>query len=103
MKRLETWGGRSSFHYNGSVKAGTKIIYGKGWEARVTSREYKRLLDHFKGRRVPCGTSRTEPPPGSLGEWLMRNVTKTAIASYVGAILVKDNYAVKLGSDILFK
>jgi len=99
---MDTWGGRSSFHYNGSVKAGTKIIYGKGWEARVTSREYKRLLDHFKARRVRCGTSLTDPPRGSLGEWIMENVTRTNITCYVSAILVHENYAIKLGPDILF-
>lgn len=33
---------------------------------------------------------------------MMENVTKTAIASYVGAILVHEGYAVKRGSNIQF-
>ena len=40
---------------------------------------------------------------GSVGEWLQNNVTKTAIASYVGAILIHEGYAVKgKGAEIEF-
>lgn len=60
------------------------------------------LLTHFKGMRVPCGTSRDKPQIGSLGEWLQGNVTKTAIASYVAAILVHEGYAKKDGAWIEF-
>ena len=103
MPKLLTWGGRSTFSYAGSVRVGTNITYGSGFTIFISSNDYQRLLDHFKGRRVPCGTSRTNPPRGSLGEWLMGNVTRTAIASYVGAILVHEDFANKVGSDIEFK
>ena len=102
-KKLPTWGGRSSFSYVGSVETGTRITYGSGFVTNVSAVQYQKLLNHFKGKRVPCGTSRTKPPRGSLGEWLMENVTKTAAASYVGRILVWEGYAIKLGSDIQFK
>jgi len=102
MIELRTWKERSTFSYEGSVQRGTKIIYGSGWTASLSTDDYRQLLNYFKGKRVPCGTSRTNPPNGSLGEWLMKNVTRTAIASYVGAILVHEGYALKLGSDIQF-
>jgi len=103
MPELLTWGGRSRFSYTGSVCDGTNITYGSGFTIFISADHYQRLLNHFKGRRVPCGTSRTNPPRGSLGEWLMTNITRTAIASYVGAILVHEGYATKVGSDIEFK
>lgn len=102
MPKLPTWGERSSFSYRGSVKSGTQITFGRGWKTFVSARDYERLLQHFKGKRVRCGTTRTEPPRGSLGEWILENVTNNNIACYVGAILVHENFAVKLGPDILF-
>ena len=51
---------------------------------------------------MDCGTSRTDPQLGSLGEWLKEKVSKTATASYVGAILVNEGYAKKRGSRIEF-
>lgn len=100
---MDTWGRKSTFSYTGNVKSGTQITFGKGWKTFVSARDYEMLLKHFKGRRVRCGTIRTGPPRGSLGEWILENVTKNNIACYVGAILVHENYAVKLGPDILFE
>ena len=102
MAKLPTWDGRSSFSYTGSVQIGTAITYGSAFHIYVSAEDYQQLLNHFGGRRVRCGTSRTNPPPGSLGDWLIRNITKTAIASYVGAILVHEGYAIKEGPDVLF-
>ena len=104
MKPLPTWRKRSKFTYSGNVQNGTRIYYGlKPWEAYVSAKKYQELLRHFRGRIVPCGTSRDDPPSGSLGEWLQQNVTKTAIASYVGSILTHEGYAVQNGSDIIFR
>jgi hypothetical protein len=104
VKILSTWGKRSKFSYGGNVKKGTRILFGKGrWEEYVSAKHYQNLLDHFRNKTVPCGTSRDNPPEGSLGEWLKQNVTKRAIASYVGSILIHEGYATKIGSDISFK
>ena len=93
-KILPTWAGRSGFEYSGSVQAGTEILYGKKpYRQRITVAQYRGLLTHFKGATVGIGTSRTSPTPGSVGEWLQANVTKTAIASYVGPILLEEGYA----------
>jgi len=102
--RLTTWAGRSSFEYAGSVKAGTTIKYGRGFTIKVSATDYSRLLNFFAGSTVEIGTSRTNPPADSLGRWLQANVTKTAIASYVGPILINEGYAVKVGqSQIRFR
>jgi hypothetical protein len=93
-KTLPTWAGKSRFDYSGSVPEGTEILYGKKpYRQRVTAAQYCELLAQFKGATVGIGTSRTNPTPGSVGEWLQANVTKTALASYVGPILLEEGYA----------
>lgn len=102
-KKLSTWGGRSSFAYEGSVEKGTTLYYGKNnvYAISISPATYKSLLAHFKGRTVAIGTPRTDPPEDSVGAWLMEYVTKTAIASYVGAILIREGYAEKVGGPAI--
>jgi hypothetical protein len=45
------------------------------------------------------GTSRDNPPTGSVGAWLQENVTKTAIASYVGPILLSEGLASRVPGE----
>jgi len=86
MQTLKTWAGKS-YHLN------------------ISSNQYNALLDHFRGRTVDIGTSRDKPQRGSVGEWLQVNVTKVAVASYVGAILIHEGLATKAadGTRIRFK
>jgi hypothetical protein len=95
MKQVPTWAGRSRFGYAGSVEQGTVIRYGRNlaYSITVSADQYAALLNHFRGRTVNIGTTRIGPPPGSVGEWLQSNVAKTAIASYVGRILIDEGYA----------
>jgi hypothetical protein len=87
-----------TFHYSKSAN-GFEITYGrKPWTYALTAADYARLLATFKGRTVRLGTSRDRPPRDSLGEWLQQNVTKTAIAAYVGPILVAEGVAQWVGS-----
>jgi hypothetical protein len=103
MKTLKTFGGRSSFEYAGNVDEGTTIRYSsKNLEAFVSSQDYSKLISHFNGMRVPCGTSIHTPKIGSLGEWLQENVNRKAHATYVGAILVEEGIAEKDGAWIKF-
>jgi len=96
MKSLQTWSGISNFKYEGSVAEGTIIYYGKKpGIIKVSSGQFSQLLHHFKGESVKIGTSRDNTPKDSVGEWLQENITKTAIASYVGPILVDEGYATK--------
>ena len=90
MRTLKTWAGRSTFSYKGSVSHGTEIIYGSGRRTKMSATQYSALLKHFHNRTVEIGTSKTDPPRGSVGEWLQSNVTKAAIASYVGLFLLRN-------------
>jgi len=97
-RKFATWAGKSCFEYDGCVKTGTVIHFGKDgkWKQRVTAEQYACMLRHFGGSTVDIGTSRDNPPEGSVGEWLQAHVCKTAIASYVGAILVAEKYACRV-------
>jgi hypothetical protein len=100
MQTLLTWSGSSKFRYAGSVARGVNIRYGsKGWPAAVTAQDFAALLAAFGGRRVDVGTSRTNPPRMSLGAWLQKHVTRTAIASYVAPILLAEGLAARVPED----
>jgi len=92
---IKTWSGRSSFNYSGSVEKGTEISYGRNNTVIISAQQYLSLRKHFLNNVVPVGTSRTDAPKGSLGSWLQTNVTRTAIASYVAPILIREGYAKK--------
>jgi hypothetical protein len=101
---LPTWTGKRHFKYEGSVGKGTHIWFGKNVRpVTVSSSQYTKLLDRFKGQEVPVGTSRDKPQPASLGEWLQENVTRTAISSYVAPILVKEGYALRVTDQTMIK
>ena len=103
MRTLQTWAGGSRFGYAGSVQEGVIINYGKklNFSQRIRDDQFGDLVEHFRGRTVNIGTSRTSPPHGSVGEWLQENVTKTAMASYVGPILIQEGYATRIGGPII--
>ena len=102
---LITWSGRSNFRYTGSVKSGVKIFYGSDskYAVTLTPDDFVRLLDHFAGHKVPFNTSRTAALPGSVGDWVRTNITKTAITSYLGPILISEGYARKDNAYIIFR
>lgn len=83
------------FSYSGNPSVGTDISIGKSkGHVRVTSNEYLSLRNHFTTQQVAIGSSRTSPPAGSLGEWLIRNLPgRPVITSYVAAILVDAGWA----------
>lgn len=100
MQTLPTWKEKSTFRYTGSVENGTKIFYGKEGKVFISATQYAKLLNHFRGHTVDIGTSRDNRPRGSVGEWLQQSkVTKPAIASYVGPILITERYAEKAGGS----
>lgn len=96
--KLLTWGGDGeTFRYDGSVASGTVIHYGEDyrWTAEITASAYEQLLKKFSGQDVPVGTSKSNPPAGSVGEWVKANVNRSGLMSYIGAILVAEDYATK--------
>lgn len=92
---IPTWGGRSTFEYDGCVQTGTEIFFGTGQQATITSGQWLALRANFLGRVVEIGTSRDNPPPGSMGEWFYHNIQDQALMSYVGVILVREYYATR--------
>ena len=105
MKTIKTWSNSNTyFEYEGSVETGTKIYYGTNFanKSLVSKQQYQLLINEFKGKNVPMGTSHSSPQSGSIGEWLTANVKGPSIGSYVGAILVDEGYAKKDGSKIVF-
>jgi hypothetical protein len=98
---LNTWGHGSTFAYQGTVRHGTRIQYGHGAAStngtphmvEIVWLQYLALLSDFAGQTVAVGASRTSPPGGSLGWWLQRAVSQTALASYVAQILIHEGYA----------
>jgi hypothetical protein len=95
--KMATWSGNSQFDCSGSVATGTDIRYGTNskYRIKISGSQYAELLAHFGGQEVLVGTRRVDPPSGSLGEWLKKNVTQTASASYVAPILIQEGYAVR--------
>lgn len=92
---IDTWAGRSQFDYSGCVSVGTQITFGDSKIINVSHQQYSALRAAFLGKVVPVGTSFDSPQPGSIGEWLQVHVTRTAIASYVAPILLREGYAVR--------
>jgi hypothetical protein len=94
---LPTWSGRKKFQYEGSVLGGTVIYSGESFAHEYTfyQSDYQKLLEHFVGREVVIGTSRTDPPKGSMGDWIGEVLRKTGITSYIGPILIREGYAAR--------
>lgn len=102
-KTLKTSSRGAPFGYEGSVAKGTIIYYGEKWSAEVTKDQYTEILKVFKGKTVNKGTSHTNPPEGSFGDWLKTSISLTGLSSYICAILVSEGYADVEKSDIRFK
>ena len=76
-KELKTWGGGSTFSYQGNVATGTAITYGKSNAVvKITKEQFEQLLTAFRGKSVKAGTSRDMAPAGSLGHWLLKMCLK---------------------------
>lgn len=90
MMTLKTRAKAAEFSYERTADGRIRIEYGNHREISISAKDYDRLVKAFSGQQVSLGASRTNPPQGSVGEWLQQNVTKTAIASYIGAILVHE-------------
>lgn len=82
---------------------GTTFLFSTG-PLFVAAFDYYRMMVRFQGQTVNIGTSRTDPPVGSVGAWLFENVTKTNVMSFMGAVLVDEGFVKKAGGpDITFK
>jgi hypothetical protein len=56
------------------------------------------MLGRFRGREVNVGLQFDRPGPGSLGEWIKKNLpTKMNPATYVAGLLIDEGYAERSG------
>lgn len=103
MKELRTLSQGAPFQYEREA-SWIKIYYGSECKqkARISIKQFESLLEEFQGQSLPLTTTRNTTSNHSIGTWLKINVTKTAIASYIGAILIAENHATKIGSLIKF-
>lgn len=94
MHDMKTIVKQKPFKYKSLTNGDKEIYIGKSNTlVKISKEQYTKLLATFKGQTVTIGASRTNPPKDSLGEWLMNNVTKTAVASYIVPILLIENHA----------
>src|SRR5258706_13575455 len=95
-KTLPTWSARKKFQYKGSVRKGTTIYCGTDFRYAYTmsADQYAGMLAKFSGQEVNVGTSRTDPPNGSLGKWLTDKYGQYGMTSYVGPILIHEGFAI---------
>lgn len=100
-KKILTWAKKSEFTYDGNVAIGTRIYFGSKGSVEITKQKYEKLLNQYSNRTIEIGTSRDNAPNQSLGNWLQNNVSKTAIASYVGSILLSEGYAEKIENSMI--
>ena len=94
MVRLRTRSRGIAFAYQRMLDGAIHIEFGRGNRATLKAKDYLRAIDQFRGQIAALGTSRDSPTPGSIGKWLQENVTRTALASCLGPILVHEGHAV---------
>lgn len=94
-KLLFTLQKKKPFKYKGSVDTGITLYFGYQFdrEKSIKKEQLVQLIREFSGQKVLIGTSRNDAPEESLGHWLQTNVSRTALASYVAPILIKEGYA----------
>ena len=88
--------GRSRFRVAGSIRDGAEIWLGRMRYPIKIPREFTRaLLSHFDQAEVAVGGSFDGPTPGSLGEFIQRELpTRMNPAVFVAALLINEGYAV---------
>jgi hypothetical protein len=94
-KELPTWSGRKRFRYTGSVKTGVAVECGKDFAHSYSLDRFqlKEVLMRFSGREVKVGTHRTNPPDGSIGDWIRVEYKLGGFMSYLGPILLEEGFA----------
>ncbi|WP_341313491.1 GIY-YIG nuclease family protein [Paraburkholderia sp. IMGN_8] len=75
MPQLNTATGKAQFEYSGNREAGIELHFGNGqqtFRVRVSAETINALLAEFASRPAPVvvGTHFSDPPLGSIGDWL---------------------------------
>lgn len=91
--RLRTYNG-IPFKYRRIENEDRQIEYGSlPFRATIAQEIFQEMLQHFKGKTVLIGAVFDNPPPHSLGAWLVEKLPGPNLAIYIGTILVHEEYA----------
>jgi hypothetical protein len=91
--RLRTYNG-IPFQYRMMENGDRQIEYGSlPFRATIAQEAFQEMLQYFKGKIVLPGAVFDNPPPRSLGAWLVERIPGPNLAIYVGTILVHEEYA----------
>jgi excisionase family DNA binding protein len=91
-----TRSGRARFRVDGSVARGAEIWPGRmRYPIKFPKEFMDALRERFRGQEVPVGGKFDDPLPGSLGEFIQRELKiKMNPAVYLAALLIDERYAV---------
>jgi hypothetical protein len=94
-QELPTWPGKKRLRYTGSILTGVTVQCGTGFAHAYSLNEFqlKEVLTRFSGREVKVGTHRTNPPDGSIGDWIRIQHKLGGFMSYLGPILIEEGFA----------
>jgi hypothetical protein len=99
IEKLPTFAGRSTFKAEFHDGGDVMLHYGKNDTEKTVPR--KVLIDvanYFRGATIPL--TATKGP--SLNEWLLTNFSPIWLASYVGPVLLRLGYAVRVENKLHF-
>jgi excisionase family DNA binding protein len=92
---VPTRSGRSRFRVAGSITTGAEMWLGRmRYPIKMPKSFMDRLLSHFADSEVTVGGSFDGPPPGSLGEFIQRELpTRMNPAVFLAALLIDEGFA----------
>jgi len=91
--RLRTYNG-IPFQYRRIENGDCQIEYGSlPFRETITQEVFQEILLYFQGKKVLLGATYDDPPPGSLGAWLVERIPGPNLAMYIGSILVHEECA----------
>jgi hypothetical protein len=91
--KLRTYNG-IPFQYRRMENGDLEIEYGSlPFKATIAQEIFKEMLELYRGKTLLLGAAYDDPPPRSLGEWLIEKLHGRNLAIYVGTILVNEEYA----------
>ena len=94
MIRLKTRSKGKPFWYERTPDNKIRIIFGQDRKTAIPVQKYESMIRAFRGKEVELRPTRGIPKAGSVEAWVrLNNITKTAIASYLGPILVHEERA----------
>jgi hypothetical protein len=96
--RLPTFGGRTTFSAELYSNGDIRLRYGAHGTKLVEREVFEKISDQFEGTAIHL-TSQSGP---SLNAWLLEHFSRTRLASYVGAVLIQQGYAVREGDMLRF-